>query len=145
MSQVEQDELTVSDLISLLKAKADEGLGDWTVRLRIEKAMPSVGRSASVDVTGAEVGFDWNRGTIFLDTSKPLGLSDVELQAFRTKLMRSQDALYMISRAVADERYSAEDRLKMIASQVEKVFPPRQAKSAGDNTECHLPDGRISG
>ena len=137
MSKVEQekDELTVSDLISLLQAKADDGMGEWTVRLRIEKAMPSVGRSASVDVTGAEVGFDWNRGTVFLDTSKPLGLADAELQAFRDKLMRSQDALYMISRAMTDERYSAEDRLKMIAVQVEKVFPPRKAKSAGAKTD----------
>jgi hypothetical protein len=131
MSKVEQErgELTVSDLISLLQAKSDGGMGDWTVRLRVEKAMPSVGRSASVDVTGAEVGFDWNRGTVFLDTSKPLGLADAELQGLRTKLMRSQDALYMISRAVADERYSAEDRLKMIAEQAEKIFPPRKAKS----------------
>jgi hypothetical protein len=131
MSKVEQekDALTVAKLISLLQTKADEGLGEWTVRLRVEKAMPSVGRSASVDVTGTEVGFDWNKGTLFLDTSKSLGLADAELQALRTKLMRSQDALYMISRAVADERYAAEDLLKMIAEQVERISPQRKAKS----------------
>ena len=131
MGQVNQDKdgLTVQQLAKLLLEQSASGQGDWQVRLRVEKPRASIGRAPSVDVTGVHAGFDWDRGTMFLGTSQPLGLADSELQEFRNQMSRVTDSLYSIGRVLKNDKFSSEEKLKQIEQWVEHVFPPRTSKS----------------
>lgn len=46
------------------------GLGDNEVAIKLD--IPNVGYSAYTNITGIEVGFDWDSGKIFLTTDSKL-------------------------------------------------------------------------
>lgn len=131
MSQVDRESegISVQQLADFLLEQSASGHGNWQVRLRVEKPRASIGRAPSVDVTGVHAGFDWDRGTMFLGTSQPLGLADSELQEFRKQMSRVTDSLYSIGRVLKNDKFSSEEKLKQIQQWVEHVFPPRTPKA----------------
>lgn len=133
MSEVhqEKDGLTVHQLVELLLEKSASGEGDWQVRLRVEKPKLSIGRAPTVDVTGVDSGFDWDRGTLFLSTVQPLGLDVSVLKEVRKQMSHVSDSLYSIGRVLKNDRFSSEEKLKQIQEWVEYVFPPRAPRESG--------------
>lgn len=133
MSEVEQagNGLTVEELMALLQEQSDKGYESWNVRLRVDKGMPAIGRSHAVSVEGVEAGFDWNKDTIFLKTSEPLGLAGEATERLKKTMMTQSGALYSIGRVLKDDRFSSEEKLAQIAQWVEHVFPPRSPKQGG--------------
>lgn len=51
------------------------GLGDNEVAIKLDT--PSIGESAYTNITGIEVGFDWDSGKIFLTTDSKVMLKDI--------------------------------------------------------------------
>ena len=54
------------------------GLGDNEVAIKLD--IPSVGSSVYANITGIEVGFDWDSGRIFLTTDSKVVPKNMEVQ-----------------------------------------------------------------
>ena len=65
---------------------------DLTIRIAISS--PSMGPSATVEVAGLSLGFDWDRGTMFIDPSKPLVVKTMKQKVWDM----AHDHIYRLSR-----------------------------------------------
>jgi hypothetical protein len=117
-NQTPNPALSLQALHEAIGRLIEQGRGEWRVGIPYQAAGLGIGRSPSASVTAVNAGFDWDHGTVFLATDKPLS---ADAEATRL-LARNRDKLagklFMVAQLLdkASDTLSAEDlaRLKLI-------------------------------
>lgn len=116
-------EMTVQQLhaaLDELMASRPDTAG-WTVQVPYNRGRPGLGQRTA---TALSVGFDHDRGRVFLEPAKPLGLVDEELKALARRAEKQAGLIFLLNReavkvkslAAGVDSALAETVLKMIAS-----------------------------
>lgn len=112
--------LTVNALASLMAGAARQGMGHRKIRLRIERGTVAMGGGHSVDVVDTSAGFDWNSGSVFLETSEPLGITDQKLARLGATVTRSTELIYRLTSILEDSRYSDAAKIELATQWIAK-------------------------
>lgn len=109
--------ITVTDLHEITRRLREQGLGDWLIKVPYTPGQVTVGATPAAPVTDANIGFDWNRGTVMLTPAVELGPANPDF----AKLHRMLDEK-------AGQLYRAASILKTLS---EKLSPAEYARMAG--------------
>lgn len=119
-------EMTVQQLhaaLGELMASRPDTAG-WTVQVPYNRGRPGLGQRTATAAAALSVGFDHDRGRVFLEPAKPLGLVDEELKALARRAEKQAGLIFLLKREAAKvkslaagvDSALAETVLKMIAS-----------------------------
>ena len=102
--------LTVKELIRRLTAVQDK---DQPVEVRVESTVDFMrGQSPTVAITGLDVGFDWDHGTVFLQTSEKIHkVADSDFESIVKTSKKNADLVGRIRNILTDT--TAKDHDKM--------------------------------
>lgn len=112
--------LSLNDLLERLADLPGKGMGHRKIRLRIERGTVAMGAGHSVDVVGITPGLDWQSGTLYLETSEPLGIADEKLSLLGQRVTQSAELIYRLGSILKDEKISAERKVELMQGWVDK-------------------------
>jgi hypothetical protein len=107
--------LTVKDLHEATGRLMKQGSGDWKLAVPYHAGRETAGSRTSTPITGLNSGFDWNRGTVFAETTAQLGPGGAVLLEQAKAFSRIGGKIFMANRLIKglktlDEKQVAELR-----------------------------------
>lgn len=126
--------MNVNQLIEFLVDLQARGHGENSVVLPVHTLSPTIGGRKSVGVHGGELGFDWDMGKVFLNTSEPLSLHETKMQQAYRKMEHRAGMLHVgLSRILKNPALSADDKINQLNQMLENmlVVKPSSAPKMG--------------
>jgi hypothetical protein len=123
-----QPGLTVDELAAKMGELSAHGYGAARTCVMYRGAMPAIGPSSSMPVTGASPGIDWNDGTVYLHTQKMLGADDESLERVRKRGNELASKLFNAQSILTREGLSDEERVTQLKALLEYRRPAAPVK-----------------
>lgn len=123
-TNVQREEgLTVDALATQLAEISENGYGAWRTGVMYRPATPSIGGSPAMPVMNTALGFDWNRGTVFLNTLRMLGADAESLAKVRKRGDSLASTHFFAQRILEKEGLTDEERVKQLKVLFERRKP----------------------
>lgn len=109
--------LNVNEIVERLGAISVTN-GSDKVAIAKKTVSPGIGSLPCVAITDVHVGFDWDMGTVFLQTESPIQAMDEEFVASQQLMHSLQEQLYWVGHTLR-ENVSAEEKVARISQMLE--------------------------
>ena len=129
--------MTVSELAAALQAMEVRGEGRSRVLIPFDRVMETIGGIPARAVAGAHVGFDWDKGRVFLEVEeRRLTEPADDQQAFKRELRELRRIVqWEIPRILAEADTPAERKLARIEQWIARANPKPKSEK-GESTSA---------